>query len=158
MLIISILIFTCSCKSLLDIEIETTNELIALYENKTQILSQIYELKSENHKLEENSINPMHLENVLKMQEGMYRKYNANFTDLLGFEDPLAERKPNLKSKENSELDYAKKRSRLESLFYERILFNENQRDITHFELMNVKPLTKASYGGFMTHGVLIGM
>lgn len=95
---------------------------------------------------------------LLLRQEGMLRKRGINLTDLIGFEDPLAENLLPSRSTNEEQHDYEKQRSRLESRFYERIFFDELKRNITHFDLMNIKPLTKASSGGFMTQGILMAI
>lgn len=145
-------------KSLIDIEIETTDELLSLYQNKSQLLQQIYDIKNTQKSFDGEIIDIQQFEELLSRQESMLRKRNVNLTDLIGFEDPLAENLMPSRSVNEEQHDYEKQRNRLESRFYERIFFDELKRNITHFDLINIKPLTKASSGGFMTQGILMAV
>lgn len=132
--------------------------MINLYKSKEDILRQIYLLKSEHGQLSNQIIDTDQFEDMLTRQENLVKKYGIELTDLIGFEDPLAEPKLDHKSQRDSEFNFNKKRSHLESLFYERIVIDQKENNITQYELMNVKPLTKALSGGYITQAILVGV
>lgn len=94
----------------------------------------------------------------MKKQELFLKKRNINFTELIGFEDPFDESSSHLHSISNDQKEYEKHREKVQSLFHERLLFDENMNNITHHEIMNLKPLTKSSSGGYMVQGILLGV
>jgi len=145
------------CKSLIDIEIDTTQELMQLYKNKSELLENIYELKQQKQSIP-SAVNSAQFEKLLSRQEDFMLKRRYNLTDLVGFDDPFAEASPTSKSSNEDQRHFEKNKARLESLFHERIMFEDAQSNITQFELMNIKPLGKASSGGYMTQSVLLGI
>jgi hypothetical protein len=153
-LILAILCITIIAKSLLDVEIDTTEQLMKLYKSKAHILEEMHD-KSAN---EESTVDLAQFNEILKRQEGSLRKRNYKLNDLIGFEDPFEESSVIKKSISADQKEYEKDRIKLESLFHERLLFDEITRDITHHELMNIKPLTKASSGGLITQAILLGI
>ena len=145
-----------SATSLIDIEIETTKELMELYKNKSEILSQMHRTKLDFNKNSDSKINTTQFENLLGRQENFMKKRNFNLSNLIGFDDPFSENAIVDKNQQGDEQDYEKNQARIESLFIEKILYDEKDQNITKIDLMFVKPLTKSSSGGFMSQGILI--
>lgn len=144
-----------SATSLIDIEIETTKELIDLYRNKSNILQNMHQTKIEFNKTEGNILNTTQFENLLSRQEIFMKKRNFNLSNLIGFDDPFSQNIINDKVQQSDDDEYEKNTAKVESLFIEKILYDEME-NITKIDLMFVKPLSKSSSGGFMSQGILI--
>lgn len=153
-LVLALITISALTKTLLDVEIDTTEQLIKLYESKAVILE---ELNSQNS-TEDSTVDLIQFNQLLKRQEDSLKKRHFKLNDLIGFEDPFEESFTLKKSISDDQKEYEKHRVKLESLFHERLLFDEITRNITHHELMNIKPLTKASSGGLITQAVLLGI
>mmetsp|Transcript_1598 Transcript_1598/g.1412 ORF Transcript_1598/g.1412 Transcript_1598/m.1412 type:complete len:126 (+) Transcript_1598:275-652(+) len=76
----------------------------------------------------------------------------------MGFEDPFDQSFLNPSLISDTQKEYEKKKNKLESLFHERLYFDEFDRDISHHQIMNLKPLTRSSSGGYMVQGILLGL
>lgn len=147
--VLLLVVLVTSAKTLLDLEIETTQELIQLYQRKAELIK------------EQNStegISRNKVEDAVKKQENFLNKKRVNLTELVGFQDPFKESENDLASVSDTQKEYEKHRDKLESLFHERILFDMDDRDITDHQIMNIKPLSKSSSGGYMVQGILLAL
>ncbi|CAI2362433.1 unnamed protein product [Moneuplotes crassus] len=144
-----LLFIAVESKTLLDIEIETTKELIELYQRKADLISKMNTTEG---------VSTNKVEEAISKQERFLTKKRVNMTEMIGFEDPFKESPHYVSSVSDNQKEYEKHRDRLESLFHERILFDENGRNITQHQIMNIKPLTRSSSGGYMVQGVLLGL